>query len=88
MRKEYDLGAGRPNPYVRRIGAAGRSILLERFLRTEGYVRLDDDVAAAFSNDEAVNEALRLLLRAKALATRASPAATRGRRRKSGAGQS
>jgi hypothetical protein len=48
MRKEYDLVAGKPNPYAKRIGAAGRSILLERFLSTEGYVRLDDDVAEAF----------------------------------------
>jgi hypothetical protein len=83
MRKEYDLGAGKPNPYAKRIGAAGRSILLERFLRTEGYVRLDDDVAEAFSNEAAVNEALRLVLRAKALATRAAPASARRRRRKS-----
>jgi hypothetical protein len=82
MRKEYDLASGKPNPCAKRIGAAGRSALLERFLRTEGYVRLDDDVVGAFSSEAAVNEALRLVLRAKALATGASPASTRRRRRK------
>jgi hypothetical protein len=53
MRKEYDLDSGKPNPYAKRIGAAGRSALLERFLRAEGYVRLDDDVVGAFSSDAA-----------------------------------
>jgi hypothetical protein len=47
MRKEYKLVGGRSNPYVRRIGKAGRAVLLDRFLRSEHYVRLDDDVAGA-----------------------------------------
>ncbi len=83
MRKEYDFGAGKPNPYAKRIGPTGRSTLLERFLKTEGYVRLDDDVAEVFSNEAAVNEALRLVLRAKALDTHAPPEPARRRRRKS-----
>jgi hypothetical protein len=86
MRREYKLAAGRPNPYAKRIGAAGRTVLLERFLRAEHFVRLDDDVAEAFEDETAVNEALRLVLRAKALATR-TPRKTvrpaRRRRRKS-----
>jgi len=74
MKNEYSLGAGRPNPYAKRISAAGRTVLLERFLEAEHFVRLDDDDAEAFESDAAVNEALRLLLlRAKALATRATP---------------
>lgn len=83
MKKEYSLGTGRPNPYAKRIGPAGRTVLLERFLKAEHFVRLDDDVAEAFESDAAVNEALRLLLRAKALATRTTPAPPRRRSRKS-----
>ena len=78
MKKEYSLGTGRPNPYAKRIGTAGRAVLLERFLKAEHFVRLDADVAEAFEDDAAVNEALRLVLRAKALATRVTPP---GRRR-------
>ncbi len=81
MRKEYKLGRGRANPYAKRIGAAGGSALLERFLRAEHFVRLDDDVAEAFGDEAAVNEALRLVLRAKALVTRASPPARRRARK-------
>jgi hypothetical protein len=63
MRKEYDLHEGRPNPYAKRLGAAGRSAVLERFLRSEHYVRVDDDLAASFPDDATVNETLRLALR-------------------------
>jgi hypothetical protein len=76
MRKEYDLRGGKPNPYAKRVGESGRSALLERFLRSQHFVRLDDDVAEAFEDDASVNEALRLVLRAKALPTRT----TRSRR--------
>jgi hypothetical protein len=83
MRKEYKLGEGRPNPYRKAIGAAGRTVLLERFLRAEHFVRLDDDVAAAFESETAVNEALRLLLRAKALVSHPVVPAPRRRAKKS-----
>jgi hypothetical protein len=83
MRKEYDLAGGRPNPYARRIGRAGRSILLDRFLRSEHYVRLDDDVAEAFPTEAVVNETLRLVLRAKALASGGAHVRPRQRRRAS-----
>jgi hypothetical protein len=84
MRKEYKLGkGGRPNPHVKRIGGGGRTVLLERFLRAEHFVRLDEDVAEAFEDDEAVNEALRLVLRAKAIVTRPPVGPARRRRRKS-----
>ncbi len=66
MRKEYDLanlGAGRPNPYAKRLGAAGREAILERYYASEHLVRLDDEVASAFPSPEAVNEALRLVMR-------------------------
>jgi hypothetical protein len=32
MRKEYDLGDGRPNPYAKRLGLSGRKKLIERFV--------------------------------------------------------
>ena len=83
MRKEYKLGKGRPNPYAKRIGTAARTALLERFLRAEHFVRLDEDVAEAFGDDQSVNEALRLVLRAKTLVTRTSPPPARRRGRKS-----
>ncbi len=73
MRKQYSLGTGRPNPYAKRIGKAGRTVLLERFLRAEHYVRLDDDVAEAFRGDEIVNEALRLVMKAKTLSAAPRP---------------
>lgn len=67
MRKEYDLKGGRPNPYAKRLGAAGRSVLLEQFLRSEHFVRLDADLAEAFEDDAQVNATLRLALQMKAV---------------------
>jgi len=67
MRKEYDLREGRPNPYGKRIGARGQAAILERFLRAEHFVRIDADLAEAFSDDLTVNEALRLVLQMKGL---------------------
>ncbi len=82
MRKEYELVGGRPNPYAGRIGSVGRAVLLDRFLRSEHYVRLDEDVAHAFPDDAVVNNALRLVLKAKMLTRsgRAQPRSHRGRR--------
>jgi hypothetical protein len=86
MRNEYDLENGRPNPYARRLGAAGRNALVERFLKSEHLVRLDEEVAEAFPSGEAVNEALRLVLRLRNLAPRplkkATSGSTRGRRKR------
>lgn len=62
MRKAYDLrGRGKKNPYPNRLGAAGAEALTARFLRSENLVRLDDDVAAAFTDEASINEALRLV---------------------------
>ena len=41
----YDLSASKPNPYAKRLGARGRQVLVERYLRSENLVRLDADVA-------------------------------------------
>jgi hypothetical protein len=62
MRKEYELHGGRANPYAKRIGATGRAAVLESFLRSEHFVRLDDDLVGAFVDDAAVNATLRLAL--------------------------
>jgi hypothetical protein len=84
MRNEYHLEGGRPNPYARRLGAAGRNALIERFLKSEHLVRLDEEVAEAFPSGEAVNEALRLVLQLRNLAPRplrkAKAGTGRGRR--------
>lgn len=73
MRKEYDLrGPGRPNPYVTRLGAEGRKTLVDRYLRAENLVRLDDDVAAEFHDEASVNEALRLVARLRKIGGRQS----------------
>jgi hypothetical protein len=63
MRKEYVLRGGKPNPYFERLGAKGRNALLERYLRSEHFVKIDDDIAASFPGDAPVNETLRLALR-------------------------
>ena len=83
MRTHYDLRGGRSNEYAKRLGAKGRDALLDRYVEAEGLVRLDDDVAAAFDSAEAVNEALRLVLRLRELAPRATKK-TRPRRRAAG----
>lgn len=63
MRKEYALGASHPNPYAKRLGDRGRAVLEQRYFESEGYVRLDADVARAFTDADSVNEALRLVVR-------------------------
>ena len=67
MRKEYELSGAKPNPYTQRIGEAGRAAVLERFIRSEHFVRIDDDLADAFPDEATVNETLRLALRMKGL---------------------
>jgi hypothetical protein len=83
MRKEYALTGGRPNPYAKRIGAEGRTAILERFLRSEHFVRVDDDLVAAFPDDETVNETLRLALNLNALLAKPKRAPKKSRAKKS-----
>lgn len=82
MRKEYELKGGRPNPYAKRIGAEGRSAILERFLRSEHFVRVDDDLVAAFPDDETVNETLRLALKLKGVLAKPKRATSKPRSKK------
>jgi hypothetical protein len=70
MRKEYDLQNGRPNPYAKRLGTVGRDQLIERFLKSEHLVRLDEEVAKAFPSPEALKDALRLVMQLRELKPR------------------
>ncbi len=45
------------------IASARRGVFYEDHLRYKGWMKLDDDVRAAFPNEQAVNEALRTLMR-------------------------
>ena len=76
MRAHYDLRGGRSSPYAKRLGAKARGALVEQYLEAEGLVRLDDDVAAVFGSAEAVNEALRIVLRLQELTPRSPKKAT------------
>ena len=87
MRTHYDLRDGRSNAYAKRLGVKGREALLDRYVQAEGLVRLDDDVAAAFDSAEAVNDALRIVLRLRELAprtTKSTKPARKPRRRATG----
>lgn len=87
MRKEYDLEGGRPNPYAKRLGVSGRKKVVARFLESERLVKLDEEVAEAFPSNEAVNDALRLVLKLRDIAPRpprkTTPQPARGRRKPS-----
>ena len=68
MREEYDLKHGRPNPYAARIGTKGRAELLRWWASTTANVRvLPDDVAREFPDTESTVEALRLVVKLRAL---------------------
>lgn len=80
MRREYELRGGRANPYAQRLGAAGTAEVLERFLRSEHFVRIDEDLLAAIGGESAVNETLRLALKMKeVLSEAATPGSARSR---------
>jgi hypothetical protein len=88
MRAHYDLRDGKSNEYAKRLGARGREAVLDQYLEAAGLVKLDDDVAAAFGSAEAVNEALRIVLRLRELTPRATKKTTptaKPRRRAAGA---
>lgn len=68
MREEYVLKHGRPNPYAARIGARGREALLQWWASTTANVRvLPDDVAREFPDTESTVEALRLVVKLRAV---------------------
>jgi len=68
MREEYDLEHGRPNPYVARIASKERAALLRWWASTTANVRvLPDDVAREFPDTDSTVEALRLVVKLRAV---------------------
>ena len=68
MREEYELKHGRPNPYAARIGARGREELLRWWAGTTANVKAAaDDVAREFPDTESTVEALRLVVKLRAV---------------------
>ncbi len=63
MRAEYDFTEGRRNPYIDRIRKHGSNLVL-----------IEPDLYKVFPNSDAVNDALRLLVKAGAKAMKAKPA--------------
>ena len=72
MRKEYQLTNGRPNPYVARLGAKGRADLVQWWSTVAGNVRvLPPDVAQEFPDTKSTVEALRLVMKLRAVRPKA-----------------
>lgn len=55
---------------------------MERFLRSEHFVKVDEDFVAAFPDDETVNETLRLALKLKGVLGKPKRATTKPRPKK------
>jgi hypothetical protein len=73
MREEYELKQGRPNPYAARIGVRGRAELLRWWAEATANVRvLPDDVAREFPDTESTVEALRLVVKMRAVRPKAA----------------
>ena len=74
MREEYDLKNGRPNPYAKRVGARGRAELLRWWSGAVGNVRvLPDDIAREFPDTKSTVEALRLVVKLRAVKPKRRP---------------
>jgi hypothetical protein len=69
LRAEYDLGE------LLKTGVQGK--YADRFQEGTNLVLLDEDVAEAFPTDQAVNEALRLVIQLKRLPKSGSKAKTK-----------
>jgi hypothetical protein len=74
MRNEYELKGGRPNPYAARLGAKGRGDALDWWSTAAGNVRLlPNDVAREFPDTKSTVEALRLVIKLRAVRPDARP---------------
>ena len=74
MRDEYQLKRGRPNPYAAKFGVRGRAELLKWWTGAVENVRvLPDDVARAFPDSDTTVEALRLVMKLRAVRPKAKP---------------
>lgn len=68
MRSEYHLTGGRRNPYADRLGTKGRAELLRWWADATSNLRvLPDDVALEFPDTKTTVEALRLVIKLRAL---------------------
>jgi len=73
MRDEYELKNGSPNPYVAKLGAGGRKDLVRWWSGVTANIRvLPDDVAREFPDTDSTVEALRLVIRLRAVKPKAS----------------
>jgi hypothetical protein len=71
MRNEYPLKHGKPNPYATRLGTKGRAELLDWWSRATHNMRvLPEDVAREFPDNETTVEALRLVMKLRAVKPR------------------
>jgi len=62
-RREYDLTTARPNPYAERIQLYGSNLVV-----------IEPDLFEVFPNSDAVNDALRLIVKASAKAVKTKAA--------------
>ena len=68
MREEYDLKNARPNPYAKRLGKKGSRDLVQWWAQATQNVRLlPDDIAREFPDTESTVEALRLVIKLRAV---------------------
>ena len=63
QRREYDLATARPNPYAERIQIYGSNLVM-----------IEPDLFEVFPNSDAVNDALRLIVKASAKAVKTKSA--------------
>ena len=64
MRSEYHLKNGRPNPYIAKLGAKGRSDLVRWWTSVTNNIRvLPADVAEEFPDSKSTVAALRLVMK-------------------------
>lgn len=63
-KKDEEIDEMRPEYDLRKLKFVGRGIYAERYRSGTNLVKLDRDVRAAFPDDEAVNEALRVIANA------------------------
>ena len=82
MRDEYRFENGRPNPYLRKLGARGRKDMIAWWESVREGVRvLPTDVAEAFPDSESTIEALRLVMRLREVGRRRPARGSRARLR-------
>jgi hypothetical protein len=68
MREEYELKHGKRSPYADRLGKRGRAQLLRWWTSSNANIRvLPDDVAREFPDTRTTVQALRLVMKLRAV---------------------